>query len=162
MRRYSMPDKIILVLRCAWTLYNFRAGLMCAFKQRGAMVIGGGAGGDVFEPRIAALGMPFISLPLSRRVMNPPADARLFCTLYRWYRRECPDVVHHSDFSARHSERPSKRASGSRAMKVHETKEALATISSACASRHDWHGGKPGSSKFQDAQIRLTDPTLEI
>jgi glycosyltransferase involved in cell wall biosynthesis len=90
-----MPNKIILVSRCAWTLYNFRSGLMRALKQRGALVIGGGAGGDGFESRIAALGVPFISLPLSKKAMNPPADARLFCTLYRWYRRERPDVVHH-------------------------------------------------------------------
>ena len=40
-------------------------------------------------------------------------------------------------------------------MKVRETKEGLATISSACTSRHDWHGGQPGSSKFSDAQTQL-------
>jgi glycosyltransferase involved in cell wall biosynthesis len=90
-----MPNKIILVSRCAWTLYNFRAGLMRALKQRGALVIGGGAGGDGFEPWIAALGVPFISLPVSKKAINLPADARLFCTLYRWYRRERPHVVHH-------------------------------------------------------------------
>jgi glycosyltransferase involved in cell wall biosynthesis len=95
MGRYSMPDKILLVSRCAWTLYNFRAGLMRALKQQGALVIGGGAGGDGFEPRIAALGVPFISLPISNKAINPLADARLFCTLYRWYRRERPHVVHH-------------------------------------------------------------------
>src|SRR5687768_1531255 len=40
-------------------------------------------------------------------------------------------------------------------MKVRETKEVLATISSACTSRHDWHGGTPGSSKFSEAHTRL-------
>jgi glycosyltransferase involved in cell wall biosynthesis len=90
-----MPNKIILVSRCAWTLYNFRSGLMRALKQRGALVIGGGAGGDGFESRIAALGVPFIPLPISKKAINPLADARLFCTLYRWYRRERPHVVHH-------------------------------------------------------------------
>jgi hypothetical protein len=40
-------------------------------------------------------------------------------------------------------------------MKVRETKEVLATLSSACTSRHDGHGGTPGSSKFPDAQTRL-------
>jgi len=90
-----MPDKILLVSRCAWTLYNFRAGLMRALHQRGAIVIGGGAGGDGFEPRINALGVPFIPLPVSRKAIHPLADVRLFCTLYRWYRRERPHVVHH-------------------------------------------------------------------
>jgi glycosyltransferase involved in cell wall biosynthesis len=90
-----MLNKILLVSRCAWTLYNFRAGLMRALKQRGALVIGGGAGGDGFESRIGALGVPFISLPISKKAINPLADARLFCTLYCWYRRQRPDVVHH-------------------------------------------------------------------
>jgi glycosyltransferase involved in cell wall biosynthesis len=90
-----MPDKIILVSRCAWTLYNFRAGLMRALKQRGMNVLGGGAGGDGFEPKIAAIGVPFLPLPVSLKAINPLADARLLCTLYRWYLRERPDVVHH-------------------------------------------------------------------
>jgi glycosyltransferase involved in cell wall biosynthesis len=90
-----MNRKIILVSRCAWTLYNFRAGLMCALKQKGATVLGGGAGGDGFEPRIEALGVPFISLPVDKRAINPYADIRLLYTLCRWYRREQPQVVHH-------------------------------------------------------------------
>src|SRR5215217_1261856 len=40
-------------------------------------------------------------------------------------------------------------------MKVRETKEVLATISSACTSRHDWLGGTPGFSTFSDAHTRL-------
>jgi glycosyltransferase involved in cell wall biosynthesis len=90
-----MHKKIILVSRCAWTLYNFRAGLMRALTQKGATVIGGGAGGDGFGPQIQALGVPFISLPVDKKAINPPADVQLFCTLFRWYRRERPDVVHH-------------------------------------------------------------------
>jgi glycosyltransferase involved in cell wall biosynthesis len=90
-----MPNKIILVSRCAWTLYNFHVGLMRALKHRGALVIGGGAGGDGFESRITALGVPFIALPISKKAINPLADVRLFYTLYHWYRRERPDVVHH-------------------------------------------------------------------
>jgi glycosyltransferase involved in cell wall biosynthesis len=90
-----MIEKIILVSRCAWTLYNFRAGLMRDLKQRSATVIGGGAGGDGFEPKIAALGVPFVALPVDKKAINPLADVQLFCTLWRWYRRERPDVVHH-------------------------------------------------------------------
>jgi glycosyltransferase involved in cell wall biosynthesis len=90
-----MHKKIILVSRCAWTLYNFRAGLMRTLKQEGATVIGGGAGGDGFEPRITALGVPFVSLPVDKKAINPPADVQLFYTLCRWYRHERPDVVHH-------------------------------------------------------------------
>lgn len=90
-----MVYKALLVSRCAWTLYNFRAGLMRALKRQGTTVIGGGAGGDGFEPKIEALGVPFMALPIDKKGINPRADLQLFWTLYRWYRRERPDVVHH-------------------------------------------------------------------
>jgi glycosyltransferase involved in cell wall biosynthesis len=90
-----MQKKIILVSRCAWTLYNFRAGLMRALRQRGHTVVAGGAAGDGFEPKIEALGVPFVPLPVDKKGVNPRADVALFWTLYRWYRRERPDVVHH-------------------------------------------------------------------
>ena len=44
-----MSNKILLVSRCAWTLYNFRSGLITALVKRGETVIGGGAGGDGYE-----------------------------------------------------------------------------------------------------------------
>lgn len=87
--------KIILVSRCAWTLYNFRAGLLRALKNEGYKVIGGGAGGDGFEDSIVNLGIPFVSLPVDKRGINLRADLKLFWTLYRWYRGERPAVVHH-------------------------------------------------------------------
>ncbi len=90
-----MRKKIILVSRCAWTLYNFRAGLIKAVKAQGYTVLGGGSGGDGYEPKIEALGVPFTPLPVSFKPINPLADLRLIWILYRWYRREQPDVVHH-------------------------------------------------------------------
>ncbi len=89
-----MP-KIILVSRCAWTLYNFRAGLMRELKKRGWTVLGGGAGGDGFEDKVEALGVPFVPLPVDKKGINPIADLKLLWTLYRWYRKERPDIVHH-------------------------------------------------------------------
>jgi glycosyltransferase involved in cell wall biosynthesis len=87
--------KIILVSRCAWTLYNFRAGLLRALKNEGHTVMGAGSGGDGFEEYITDLGVPFISVPVDRRGINLSADLKLFWTLYSWYRRERPAVVHH-------------------------------------------------------------------
>jgi len=87
--------KIILASRCAWTLYNFRAGLLRALKTEGHIVIGGGAGGDGFEDYITDLGVPFVSLPVDRQGINLPADLKLLWTLYRWYQRERPAIVHH-------------------------------------------------------------------
>jgi glycosyltransferase involved in cell wall biosynthesis len=87
--------KIILVSRCAWTLYNFRAGLLRALKNEGHLVIAGGAGGDGFEKYIRDLGLPFVALPIDKNVINPWADLKLLWTLYRFYRTEQPAVVHH-------------------------------------------------------------------
>jgi glycosyltransferase involved in cell wall biosynthesis len=93
--KHSLPQKILLVSRCAWTLYNFRAGLMRVLKARGATVLGGGAEGDGFEQKIVALGVPFMPLPVDKKGINPRADVQLLWSLYRWYRREKPDIVHH-------------------------------------------------------------------
>jgi glycosyltransferase involved in cell wall biosynthesis len=90
-----MNKKILLVSRCAWTLYNFRTGLMRELKKQGHKVLGGGATGDGFESRIEALGIPFVTLPVDKKGINPLADMKLFWTLYRWYRMERPSVVHH-------------------------------------------------------------------
>ena len=89
------PSKIILVSRCAWTLFNFRAGLIHAIRQRGDVVLGGGAGGDGFEENLKRLGIVFFPLPVSRRPIDPISDLFLLWALFRWYRRERPDIVHH-------------------------------------------------------------------
>lgn len=88
-------SKVFLVSRCAWTLFNFRRGLIESLVARGAQVTCGGAGDDGFGPNVEALGARFVALPVDRRGTHLGADLRLFWTLYRWYRRERPDVVHH-------------------------------------------------------------------
>ena len=93
--RHPCQKKILLVSRCAWTLYNFRAGLMRLLKSQGVTVIGGGAAGDGFEPKIDALGVPFMPLPVDKKGIHPCADFALLQTLYHWYRHEKPDIVHH-------------------------------------------------------------------
>ena len=90
-----MNRRIFLVSRCAWTLYNFRAGMIRALKNNGNTVIGAGASGDGFEGRIESLGIPFVGLPVDKKGINPHADLKLLYTLYVWYRKERPDIVHH-------------------------------------------------------------------
>jgi glycosyltransferase involved in cell wall biosynthesis len=87
--------KIILVSRCAWTLYNFRAGMMRALKKAEYTVLGGGSGGDGYEPKISALGVSFKRLPVKKKGLNPLSDIKLFFLLWRWYRNEKPAIVHH-------------------------------------------------------------------
>jgi len=91
----SKNGKVALVSRCAWTLYNFRSGLIRALQKCGAEIIGGGAGGDGFEEKIKGLGVPFFDLPVDKRGINPVSDLKLFYALYRWYRNKRPDIVHH-------------------------------------------------------------------
>jgi len=87
--------KIFLVSRCSWTLFNFRCGLIRALQKQGAKIIGGGAGSDGFEEKIRGLGVPFFDLPVDKRGINPVSDLKLLFALYRWYRKERPDIVHH-------------------------------------------------------------------
>ena len=90
-----MKEKVFVISRCAWTLYNFRSGLLKYLKQIGLQVQGGGASGDGFEPKIKALGINFKSLPIDKKSLNPIADVHFLITMYRWYKRERPAVVHH-------------------------------------------------------------------
>lgn len=90
-----MALKVLLVSRCSWTLFNFRQGLIKALIEHGHHVTGGGAGGDDYETRIKQLGIPFRNLPVDKRGINPLADIYLLLILYRWYRAERPDLVHH-------------------------------------------------------------------
>jgi len=87
--------KVVLVSRCSWTLYNFRAGLIKALVSRGETIIGGGAGGDGYEDKIRSLGIHFETLLIDKGGVNPLTDLRLLFMLYRWYKTEAPDVVHH-------------------------------------------------------------------
>ena len=68
---------------------------MAALQSRGDSLACGGAGGDGYEDKITDLGVRFVPLPVNRRALNPFADLKLFWSLYRWYREERPDVVHH-------------------------------------------------------------------
>src|SRR5262245_31944756 len=68
---------------------------MRLLKSRGVKVVGGGAPGDGFEPKIEALGVPFIPLPVDKQGIHPRADFTLLQTLYHWYWHAKPDIVHH-------------------------------------------------------------------
>jgi len=76
-------------------MYNFRRNLFREIQARGGAVVAAGAAGDGFEAKIQALGVPFVPLPIDKSGINPRADVILLWTLYRWYRRERPDIVHH-------------------------------------------------------------------
>ena len=68
---------------------------MRELKRRGDTVIGGAGTGDGCESKIEALDVPFASLPIHKKAIHPAADLKLFWAMYRWYRRERPDIAHH-------------------------------------------------------------------
>ena len=68
---------------------------MKALVKKGLHVTGAGAGGDGFETRIVEIGVAFKRLPIDQKGINPLADVKLSIDLYRWYKKEKPDIVHH-------------------------------------------------------------------
>ncbi len=86
--------KVLLLSRCSWTLYVQRRGQITSLLADKHEVVGAGAGGDGFESRVEALGIPFRPVPVNKRTVNPAADVRLVAALYRLLKRERPDVVH--------------------------------------------------------------------
>jgi glycosyltransferase involved in cell wall biosynthesis len=87
-------DSCWIISRCAWTLYNFRAGLMRAAREQGLRVVGMGADGDGFDAKIRGTGISFEPLPVDKRGINPVADLKLFVEFYRRMRKRRPALVH--------------------------------------------------------------------
>lgn len=85
---------VLVVSRCAWTLFNFRLPLMRALMQAGAKVIALGAGGDGYESRLRAAGIDYRPIPVAQRSLNPFADLALVLALSSIIRRERPSIVH--------------------------------------------------------------------
>lgn len=94
MRRGKDMQRVWIISRCAWTLYNFRLGVLHAAQQVGMQVSALGAGGDGFEESLQKAGIDFQHLPVDRKGLSPLADLRLFWHLCRRLRRERPKLVH--------------------------------------------------------------------
>jgi glycosyltransferase involved in cell wall biosynthesis len=85
---------VVVMSRCSWTLFNFRRSLISALQTAGARVLALGAAGDGFDTQLAAAGIHFEHVPVSRRSLNPLADAALSLRLFTIFRRLRPTVVH--------------------------------------------------------------------
>lgn len=88
------PDRIVLVSRCAWTMFNFRKHLIGELLARGDEVTALGAGGDGYEQRVRDLGAHFESIPLSFRGIRVTDDMRLLIDLVRRFKTLKPQVAH--------------------------------------------------------------------
>ncbi|MCG2787992.1 MAG: glycosyltransferase family 4 protein [Anaerolineae bacterium] len=86
--------KIILFANTDWYLYNFRLPLAKALHARGDEVSFLSPPGE-YASKLTELGFRWLEFPFSRRGMNPLTELLTVLRLWRLYRREKPDLVHH-------------------------------------------------------------------
>jgi glycosyltransferase involved in cell wall biosynthesis len=86
--------RIVVMSRCARTLFTFRRTLIHALIDRGAQLQTLGAAGEGFEARLESEGIPFRSVPVARRGISPLADLALLVRLVRIFRRERLQLLH--------------------------------------------------------------------
>jgi len=84
--------KIFLIANTAWSLINFRAGLMRALVAAGHEVTAV-APYDEHAARIEEIGVRFIALPMDNKGTHPLRDLRLLLAFVSLFRRERPDIV---------------------------------------------------------------------
>lgn len=86
--------KIAIVLNTSWNVYNFRLGLIKAFKENGHQVVVL-APSDQYSQRLTDLGYEFHPIKMDSRGVNPVKDSRLILELYQLYKKIAPDIVLH-------------------------------------------------------------------
>lgn len=86
--------KVLFFANTAWYLYNFRLALAEALRQRGCEVVLVSPPGE-HSQKLEAAGFRWLPFPLSRQGVNPLRELWTIYRLWKLYRRQKPDVVHH-------------------------------------------------------------------
>lgn len=86
--------KIILFANTDWYLYNFRLPLARRIREHGVDLVLVSPQGPYAE-KLEAEGFCWEELPLSRRGLNPIVEWKALVDVWRLYRHERPDLVHH-------------------------------------------------------------------
>lgn len=86
--------KIVLVANTAWSMFNFRHGLLMRLVNNGYQltII---APQDEFSNKLRAMGCDVINLPIDAKGTNPLQDLKLVYILYQLYQRIAPDFIIH-------------------------------------------------------------------
>ena len=89
-----MSFKIVLVANTAWSMFNFRHGVLTRLLRDGYQltVI---APRDDFSDKLRSLGCTVIDLNMSAKGVNPIEDIKLIDALYRHYRTIKPNFIIH-------------------------------------------------------------------
>ena len=83
--------KVFIASNYAWTIFNFRAGLIRALIDSGCEVVAL-ASPDGYATRLPELGCRFLPLPLDRSGTHPIRDLVLLWRMWRLLRHERPDL----------------------------------------------------------------------
>ena len=86
--------KVALVANTAWSIYNFRLGVMRAMLDKGIEVIAI-APRDDYADKLTAAGVTYISLNLKAHSTSPFTDMKTWYHLYQIYKDQRPDLVLH-------------------------------------------------------------------
>jgi len=86
-----LKRKIIIASNTAWSLVNFRAGLIRALVNAGYKVVAVSPP-DEYVSRLTDLGCCYVPLPMDNKGTHPGRDLVLLWRFWRLLRRERPDV----------------------------------------------------------------------
>lgn len=89
----TMPH-LLLCANTAWSLYNFRQGLIATLLKKG-FSISILAPKDECSDKLAAMGCKVFDLPMSAKGVNPFYDLVLIARIAMFYRRLKPDFIIH-------------------------------------------------------------------
>lgn len=87
-------NKIALVANTAWSMFNFRYGLLSRLIKNGYQltII---APHDAFSDKLREMGCAVVDLPMAPKGTNPLQDLKLIYTLYRIYQQIAPNFIIH-------------------------------------------------------------------
>ncbi len=91
----TVHPKILLVVNAEWYFWSHRLSLAKALRDSGCEVSVAAAVERGYQSAIEQAGFRFTPLHLQRRSTNPWRELQSVLELYRLYRRERPDLVHH-------------------------------------------------------------------
>jgi glycosyltransferase involved in cell wall biosynthesis len=90
----TSSERIAFVGNTAFSLYNFRLGVMKSFVEKGYTVFAI-APGDKYSPLFAADDITFINLKIDGKGTNVLTDIMLFCRMIKIYKSHSFDFVFH-------------------------------------------------------------------
>ena len=92
--RVHKPLTIAIVINTSWNIYNFRRGMLNAFREEGHRIVCI-APRDDYSEKLEALGFEYREIRMNNKGTNPVEDVKLVGDLYRVFKTVRPDVLLH-------------------------------------------------------------------